>query len=223
MSLKDDMGRLREEINESQETRIFLGVAELLKNDRKEGINRIKECKERAGEVAKLLADFRTDRKEMAKKTRKELTAFSSQISEYVANIRTEYAAIRREECEEARENRLEYLSGLKQTVNEMLHDVAADIAGAHAVWHGKKAPVQSPKTKPIAKPELKAKSFQPDDLKRIKGIGDATQKQLNKLGIYTFDELAHSSSEELRANLGDSGKFADVGAWMIEAKKMAK
>ena len=219
MSLTDDMGRLREEINESQETRIFLGVAELLKNDHKEGINRIKECKERAGEVAKLLADFQTDRKEMAKKTRKELAAFSFQIAEYVTNLRAEYAAILREECGEARENRLEYLSGLKQTVNEILHDVA----GARAVWHGKKASVQSPKTKPIAKPEPKAKSFQQDDLKRIKGIGDATQKHLNKMGIYTFDELAHSSSEELRANLGDSGKFADVGAWMIEAKKMAK
>ena len=211
MSLTDDMGRLREEINESQETRIFLGVAELLKNDHKEGINRIKECKERAGEVAKLLADFQTDRKEMAKKTRKELAAFSFQIAEYVTNLR--------EECGEARENRLEYLSGLKQTVNEILHDVA----GARAVWHGKKASVQSPKTKPIAKPEPKAKSFQPDDLKRIKGIGDATQKQLNKLGIYTFDELAQSSSEELRANLGDRGKLADVGAWIMEAKKMAK
>ena len=37
-----------------------------------------------------------------------------------------------------------------------------------------------------------------PDDLTLIKGVGPFTQKKVNRLGIYTFDQLVSLSSEDI-------------------------
>jgi predicted flap endonuclease-1-like 5' DNA nuclease len=46
------------------------------------------------------------------------------------------------------------------------------------------------------------------DDLKRIKGIGPAIEKTLNRLGIYRFDQLAALSPAEVNRVAGELRGF---------------
>ncbi len=68
-----------------------------------------------------------------------------------------------------------------------------------------KPAPVEKVAEKPVAKPadgkpaSLMAKApAKSDDLKLIKGIGPKLEKELNGLGVYTFDQMAGFSKDDL-------------------------
>ncbi len=48
------------------------------------------------------------------------------------------------------------------------------------------------------------------DDLKRIKGIGNAIESKLNNLGIYNFEQIAHFSDESIAWVAQKIGSFPD-------------
>jgi predicted flap endonuclease-1-like 5' DNA nuclease len=60
-----------------------------------------------------------------------------------------------------------------------------------------------------------------PDDLKKIEGIGPKIAERLNMGGIYTYAELAATSEERLRAILEGAGanfRLADPSTWPEQA-----
>ncbi len=68
-----------------------------------------------------------------------------------------------------------------------------------------KAKPAPKPKTEPVAekegtKPELltEARGGKPDDLKKIKGVGPKLEKELNKAGVYHFDQIASWTDAEV-------------------------
>ena len=60
------------------------------------------------------------------------------------------------------------------------------------------------------------------DDLKRINGIGIATENRLYGAGIKSYDRLAQAKPDELRKILGRYGPGADVEKWIAEAAELA-
>ena len=61
--------------------------------------------------------------------------------------------------------------------------------------------------------------------LEVLKGIGPASVKRLNKAGVFTFDDLALLSPEEMRSILGNVLKLAAITENQVieEAKKFAQ
>jgi predicted flap endonuclease-1-like 5' DNA nuclease len=61
--------------------------------------------------------------------------------------------------------------------------------------------------------------------LEVLKGIGPASVKRLNKAGVFTFDDLALLSPEELRNILGNVLRRAAISETQViaEAKKFAE
>jgi predicted flap endonuclease-1-like 5' DNA nuclease len=73
----------------------------------------------------------------------------------------------------------------------------------------------------PNPEPELaQEEPDSPDPLDDIKGIGQATKRQLNEAGIYTFDQLAATKPEEIDAICGNTPW--DPAEWIAEAERLA-
>lgn len=64
-----------------------------------------------------------------------------------------------------------------------------------------------------------------PDDLKKIEGVGPKIEELLNAAGIYTFSQLAEAAVEKLQAILDEAGphfRLADPGTWGKQAELAA-
>ena len=72
-----------------------------------------------------------------------------------------------------------------------------------------------------------KAKKDQKDDLKELSGLGPAIETKLNKIGIFTFVQLAKidvtSDLSGLIEYLGAAGNQAKITAWKMEAEDKIK
>lgn len=65
----------------------------------------------------------------------------------------------------------------------------------------------------------------EPDDLKRIEGIGPKISRILNEAGIYTFAQLATRSADTLQQILTDAGisRISDPTTWPEQARYAAE
>ena len=83
-----------------------------------------------------------------------------------------------------------------------------------------------APKAAKAAAPKAAAKSdAKPDDLKKIEGIGPKISELLTAAGIPTFEALANSDFDTLRAILDDAGnryKIANPTTWPKQARLAA-
>lgn len=76
--------------------------------------------------------------------------------------------------------------------------------------WFYWRRPRQEPASQPAATPvptqkiRYKTRPADADDLKKIKGIGPVIEKQLNKVGIYKYDQIAEMTLDELEEALDD-------------------
>ncbi|MEM7082442.1 MAG: hypothetical protein AAF465_06880 [Pseudomonadota bacterium] len=64
----------------------------------------------------------------------------------------------------------------------------------------------------------------QPDDLKKISGIGPAFEKALNNLGLYTFDQIAALTPNDIEWVAQELRSFPDRiinGRWSEQAKRL--
>lgn len=62
------------------------------------------------------------------------------------------------------------------------------------------------------------------DDLKMIKGVGPQIEKKLNAAGVYTFDQMARLTTEQLQAILGVSRRNVQNTDNLInQARKFAE
>lgn len=71
----------------------------------------------------------------------------------------------------------------------------------------------------PAAPPSGAGESAESDDLTRISGIGPATAKKLNEVGIFTFAALLKESSSILPADLDVLGSKEDWVSWREQAQ----
>ena len=71
---------------------------------------------------------------------------------------------------------------------------------------------------------EKVAEPIQPDDLKKIEGIGPKISMLLGEKGIHTFAQLADQTPEQLQAVLDEAGiRIADPTTWAEQAKLAAQ
>ncbi len=87
-----------------------------------------------------------------------------------------------------------------------------------HHAEHQAAAPVEATRAAEVPAP------LEPDDLKKIEGIGPKTERILNEHGIMTFAQLAATSEETLQAILDEAGfRLGDPGTWAEQAALAAK
>ena len=88
-------------------------------------------------------------------------------------------------------------------------------------------AKTQKPKAEPAAEAEAPAftrPDGEPDDLKKLPGVGPATERKLNALGIATYAQIAAFTAEEIEqvdAALNLKGKI-EQDDWPSLAKELA-
>jgi predicted flap endonuclease-1-like 5' DNA nuclease len=66
---------------------------------------------------------------------------------------------------------------------------------------------------------------IEPDDLKKIEGVGPKIAELLNNAGIQTYSQLADTDAEQIKQILADAGaryKLADPTSWPAQAKLAA-
>jgi len=100
-------------------------------------------------------------------------------------------------------------------------HAAAADMETAQAEEPAPPAvKVEEPAPSPIAPPE-------PDDLKRIEGIGPKIASVLQAAGITTFAQLAETEVDRIKQILGEANpnllRLADPTTWPEQAKLAAE
>lgn len=83
---------------------------------------------------------------------------------------------------------------------------------------------VQSNHTSPPIKPGVAPKRTEnyPDDLSKIKGIGDVYKKRLYAAGIYTWHQIAETDLETLRAAT-KAYPSSNVEEWPVQARQLAE
>lgn len=82
-------------------------------------------------------------------------------------------------------------------------------------------APASAPV--PTQKIRYKTRPANADDLKKIKGIGPVIEKQLNREGIYTYEQLADLTLDEFEEALGDLlQRFINERAILRHARELA-
>ncbi len=70
---------------------------------------------------------------------------------------------------------------------------------------------------------EVPAASAQPDDLKKIEGIGPKVASLLNEAGITTFQGMVDAGAEKLEGILDEAGlQMIDADTWPEQAKLAA-
>ncbi|MDP1547714.1 MAG: hypothetical protein Q8L87_17025 [Anaerolineales bacterium] len=76
--------------------------------------------------------------------------------------------------------------------------------------WFYWRRPRQEPSSQPASAPittqkiRYKKRPADADDLKKIKGIGPVIEKQLNKVGIYKYEQIAELTLDEFEEALDD-------------------
>jgi predicted flap endonuclease-1-like 5' DNA nuclease len=97
-----------------------------------------------------------------------------------------------------------------------------ADMASAEAV-EPKAGPRRRQQQKPVAQ-LFTPPAGEPDDLKKITGIGPTLERKLNAMGITQYDQLANLSEEDV-AKVDEAltlkGRFARDD-WTGQAKRLA-
>jgi predicted flap endonuclease-1-like 5' DNA nuclease len=94
--------------------------------------------------------------------------------------------------------------------------------------WFGREEGAATAVETPAAEPEVEADEepaapAQPDDLKKIEGIGPKVASLLNEAGITTFQGMVDAGAEKLEAILNEAGlQMIDADTWPDQAKVAA-
>jgi len=85
-------------------------------------------------------------------------------------------------------------------------------------------APRAAAKTSDAAAPLFTAPSGEPDDLKKISGVGPVIEKKLHALGITQYEQIAAFTADDI-AKVDDALSFKgriERDDWLAQAKKLA-
>ena len=76
----------------------------------------------------------------------------------------------------------------------------------------------------PVVEEPVEEPKVEPDDLKRIEGIGPKISSVMNEGGIYTFAAMAAATPERLQEILDQASiRLADPGTWPEQARLAAQ
>ena len=118
------------------------------------------------------------------------------------------------------RDNELEDLRNENASLREYIRSLE-DRLTPMALETQSRSQAETPpaKTRAVAEP-----TSQKDDLKKIKGIGPAIEKKLNKAGIHTYAALAALSRADLEKILGNQiNRLQDEKELIAQAKRLAR
>ena len=98
------------------------------------------------------------------------------------------------------------------------------DKAEADEVVEPEPEPAPEPEVEPAPEPEPEPEPLEPDDLKKIEGIGPKVASLLNESGILTFAQLAAAEVDKLNELL-DANKLQmmDATSWPKQAQLAAE
>lgn len=104
-------------------------------------------------------------------------------------------------------------VTGLRFRLEKCESDMATSLAAAGGgMVLAAAAPISTP--------------INPDDLKLVEGIGPKIEQLCNAIGVWTFDQLASTSVENLQKMLQDGGpayRTADPATWPHQAQLAAE
>jgi len=115
------------------------------------------------------------------------------------------------------RDNEIEDLRNENASLNEYIRSLEIKLQPKSLESKSVKRTASQPQPEPIQTGTAK------DDLKVIKGIGPAIEKNLNNAGIHTFEALARLTVEELEHILGSTKRLVQEGNLITQAKKLAQ
>ena len=118
------------------------------------------------------------------------------------------------------RQNELEDLQNENASLREYIRSLEDRLTPMAGETQSRSQAATPPaKTRAIVQP-----TSEKDDLKKIKGIGPAIEKRLNKAGIQTYAALAALSREELEQILGNQiNRLQDEKELITQAKRLAR
>jgi predicted flap endonuclease-1-like 5' DNA nuclease len=180
---------------------------------------------------------------------------FVSDLKGDVFRMQVDFRKARTEGAGKTRDEREKYVFNLKKTVADLLQGFSADLEGARSVWFEttnikhkvseerkqkaikrkalsetkpevtEETPVEHAEVESEKTEEAPVKELIPDDLTIIMGIGKGMQAHLNEAGIYTYSQIAESTSENLSKALGKklSRLATNIENWIEQAKELAK
>ena len=144
-------------------------------------------------------------------------------------NAQAEQEAAEKEARRAAREaEAAQAAAAAEETVNDKAPDVSTAAAAEPAVAAPEAAAEPEPEPEPEASPEPAAPvaDVEPDDLKKIEGIGPKVSQLLVEAGIKTFAALADADQPTLQKVLDDAGsryRIIDPATWPAQAKLAAE
>lgn len=106
-------------------------------------------------------------------------------------------------------------VTGLRFRLEKSESDLALALAGAGA----------ASKAAPMAAAAVIVPPPNPDDLKKVEGIGPKIEELCNQIGIWTFEALASTPVERLQSMLDEAGprfRIANPDTWPRQAELAA-
>jgi hypothetical protein len=177
-------------------------------------------------EVSQMKKGFRQSRKEMAQKTKHDLTAFTADVRSFVSDLKSDASRMQEgfrssfnDMARTGRSERGKFVADLRKSVGRLREGLLSELTAIRRMWSSP-TPIQ-----PAAKEkssEEQSQEISPDDLTKISGIGPGIQIRLNQAGIYTYAQLARSTYEELRRALGKFAQLADTYDWIGQARNLS-
>ncbi|MDP8229334.1 MAG: hypothetical protein P9M15_07775, partial [Candidatus Electryoneaceae bacterium] len=199
--------------------------------------------------VADLEMEFRKQQSAQATEDRIARSAFVNALIVQVESLLANFHQDRITMACDTKADLIRFFENVKQSVNDLRQKLAADNLGAAQAWAGiatatSTKPVSQPKpviapvvaaivvppTPPVtvkAVPEVVAVEAEtpaepgPDDLTRISGIGNSMRDRLNGCGIFSFEQLASTNSNDLLELLGTRFARLGVDKWIVQAKTL--
>lgn len=193
------------------------------------------------------LDELDADHQRMAREQQTRLTDYVSALRQHVIDSRHEtqslmdgidaarqYMARQQRESLKASRTRLAAkVAAMRSTFQSEQNERRAAHQKSRRLWSNfatirrrrgpQKTTVKAPATASSIAQQTLVKITPADDLTAIRGIGPRMKERLNAAGIFTADQLAHSSPEALRAGLGEAGRLAKVEQWIEQAQALTE
>ncbi|HEY9342690.1 MAG TPA: hypothetical protein VIQ23_13985, partial [Hanamia sp.] len=98
------------------------------------------------------------------------------------------------------------------------------DVKTIDAKWFAHAAELAKDMERPSIQEKI-GKAIGKDDLKKIKGIGESVETELNKVGIHTYKQLSFLTKNDIESLAKEMGRSPNTikKEWFTEAKKLDK
>ena len=183
--------------------------------------------------TAEDLSGFHNAHERMAAQQRQQLADYVGTLRDNMATMLKSLDTAHSQMATELSKQMTAVHARLVKDVSNMRADFQKDQNEARKIWNSFNTLMQRRRAKKFSTAPQKASekvtttlkapgkvTTTPDDFTTINGIGPARVKQLKKVGIHTFRQLAGSTPAKIRTAMGKTGNMANVEQWIKDAKK---